>query len=143
MEISKCLESPYPKSVRRGILRAIEASLDSDCPNFKVGAVLVKNSNIIGVGHNIFKKTAPDSFSRNKGIHAEFQCIRNASRVRSQARDFSKLAGSTLYVARTTVGLRVAMSMPCEYCQEFLKLLDLHKIYYTDRDGGISEMVLS
>lgn len=136
--------TPHSKSVRRGIFKAIEASLKSDCPNFLVGAVLVKNGNIIGTGWNWFKKSAPDSKARHQGVHAEFHCLRACAKhkERDNHYDLTKLNGATLFVARTTATGRAAMAKPCEYCQAFLRTLNLRKIYYTNREGGISEMVL-
>jgi tRNA(Arg) A34 adenosine deaminase TadA len=135
----------YSRSVKRGISEAIKAAYLSDCPTFKVGAALIQNSNIIGIGWNWFKKSAPDSKTIYNGIHAEFHCIRRSAKLRGQFKhqyNLEKLSGATLFVARVTVADRLAMSKPCFHCQELLSMLNLRRIYYTNRDGGISEMVL-
>lgn len=131
--------------VRGGIAKAIEISLQSNAPNFRVGAVLVRNGRAISAGFNCFKKSAPSSKTRYNGIHAEFSCVRKCMK-RGEFRpgfDTGQLAGMTMFVARTTRTGRVAMAKPCTHCQELLRLLQLRRIYYTTQEGGIEELILS
>lgn len=128
----------FPWSVQRGIIYASKSALQSECPSFKVGAVLIKNGNrVIGSGWNWFKKTCPGSQTRNQGIHAEFHCMRRA--FRKYEEDYT--CGSILYVARVSpTGL--AMAKPCDECQDLLRYKGIKRIYYSNREGGISEFLI-
>ena len=131
--------------VRDGIAKAIEVSLQSNSPTFKVGAVLVRNGRTISAGFNSFKKSSPNSKTRYNGIHAEFHCIRKCM-SRGEFRpgfDSGQLQGVTMFVARTTRKGKVAMAKPCTHCQELLRLLRLRRVYYTTQEGGIAELILS
>ena len=97
--------------------------------NFRHGAVLTRNSAIIGLGVNNEKycsvgaKYRPD----NKGhstYHAEISSIIGVDR--------SITKGSTIYVARTAKGNgEDRMSKPCNMCHEVLKAQGVKKVYYT------------
>jgi deoxycytidylate deaminase len=133
------ISDEYPKSVQRGIFNAAKLASLSECPSFRVGAILVKNGGrVLGTGWNWFRKTCPGSQTRNNGIHAEFHCFR---RVFSKCSDLDYTYGAVLYVARISPhGL--AMAKPCDACQDLIRCRGLKRIYYTNREGGISEFVI-
>lgn len=137
-------ETDVTHRVRSGIAKAIEASLRSNSPSFRVGAVLIRNGRVLSHGFNWFKKSSPDSKTRYNGIHAEYHCVRKSAKrgERRGGYDLSRLSGVTMFVARVTRTGRVAMARPCEHCQELLRLLNLRRVYYTNEQGGISELKL-
>jgi len=124
--------SLFPKSVQKGILKAAEFAQLSQCPNFRVGAVIFRNGKMVDGGWNWHKKTHPQSTARNKGIHAEFHCLSRCSRI--------ELQGVVLFVARITKDGRLAIARPCFSCQLLLQDRGFKRIYYTDRNGGIGEL---
>jgi hypothetical protein len=56
--------------------------------------------------------------------------------------DKQDIRGSTLYIARLCRSGRVSIAKPCHDCVDFLSMLDLGRIYYTNRDGWLEELVL-
>jgi deoxycytidylate deaminase len=137
-------ETEVGHRVKLGIAKAIEASFRSNCPHYMVGAVLMRRGRVVNAGWNWFKKSAPDSKTRHHGLHAEFCAVRHYSKRKEfqSGYDLDSLSGCTMFVARTTRTGRVAMSKPCEGCQNLLRLLNLRKVYYTNETGGISELAL-
>ncbi len=144
MEFLTVEKTTYSRRIKRGIVRALEASMEASDSEFKVGAVLTKNGNIIGSGHNHTRKTSPNSGSRHFGQHAEYSCLRKSSKLgeKKNSYDLVRLSGAELFVARITPGGRVALAKPCDSCQSFLRHLNLKRIYYTNENGGISDMTL-
>lgn len=144
MEFLSVEKTTYSRQIKRGIVRALEVSLEAPDSEFKVGAVLTKNGNVIGRGCNHTHKTSPNSVSRHYGQHAEYRALRKSAKLgeKKNSYDLAKLRGASLFVARITPGGRVALAKPCIHCQSFLKHLGLKRIYYTNESGGISDMTL-
>jgi len=126
--------SEIPKSAYRGMALAIKLAMISECPTFKLGAVLIKNKSVVGTGWNWYRKTSPKSSTRNFGIHAEFHCLRGLS--------LSDTKGSTLYVARLTIQGTLAIAKPCQSCEVLLRTMLIKRAYYTNRRGSIDVMEL-
>jgi len=114
------------KRTRIGFKLATKAALESDAPNFKVGAALLKSGKAISTGRNWMWKTHPDSQTRHRKIHAEHHCLIGVPE--------DKLEGATLFVVRVTC-LGTSMAKPCEACHTMLKDAGITTIYYSGRDG--------
>lgn len=104
--------------MKKYICLAMIESLKSKDPNTKVGAVLVKNDEILSYGHNGFFKEYEDNFSWNDKypyvIHAEMDCITKAINDNKDIKD------SVLYVTH----------YPCNECAKLIVLSKIKKIYY-------------
>lgn len=108
---------------------AKKLSYKSDYHSHRLGAVVVRGNEIIGVGFNK-KKTHPLSETRFNNIHAELSAILSTG--------LDDLNGCSVYVYRETRQGQPAMARPCEHCIKLLKQLSVSKIYYTV-DNGFSQ----
>ena len=115
--------------VDRGIRIAKEEARESDCPTYRVGAVLMRRNQRISSGRSVFKKSHTKSRTRYNGIHAEFDCLHKLT--------LDKCRGCVLFVARITNGGKVSMARPCEICLNLLREYDIRVFYYTDHDGNV------
>ena len=115
--------------VEKGIRLAAEAASESDCPNYKIGAVLMKGNKLIARGNNIFKKSHTQSKTIYNGIHAEFNCLYNV--------DLRKCRSCSLFVARVTNAGALSMARPCPDCLDLLRERGIRVFYYTDYDGKV------
>lgn len=113
----------------RGMHYAIQSALESDCPSYRMGAVLMKRNKLISRGRNFFRKSHPDSKTIYNGIHAEFHCLNNV--------DPGKCRGNSLFVARVTNAGTLSMARPCDDCLDLLKSRGIKVFYYTDYDGEV------
>lgn len=95
----------------------------------RIGAVLVKKNKSIISGRNQPKKTHPlvRQYNNVKTIHAEFSVIIGQKR--------NLIKGSTIYIYRETRNGKVANAKPCSMCMEFLKDMEIKKIYHTTSNG--------
>ena len=119
--------------VDKGIQRAVEMASYSDCPNYKLGAVLMKGNKLISQGYNIFKKSHTQSKTIYNGIHAEFSCLYNV--------DYEKARNAALFVARVTNAGVLSMARPCDVCLELLRERGVRVFYYTDYEGNVKREV--
>ena len=87
---------------------------------YKMGAVIVKNGNVISVGTNQLK-THPEA-PRN-GLHCEIHAIKCSGKY--------DLKGSSIFVYRETRKGKIAKARPCIYCMEELKKKGFKSIFYT------------
>ena len=117
------------KKSRYFLDKAIKLSRLSDYPQFKHGAVITKNGNVLGMGVNRMVNN-PGSISddevakKHASIHAEVAALKACGKA--------NLTGATIYVARTSrIFSRPAMSKPCENCQEALREAGIKRVYYT------------
>lgn len=112
---------------------------------FKLGAVIIKNSRVISKGCNFEGKTHPllhkekETFYESTSwfvdsVHAEFHAIMRAVNK-------GNLKGSTIVVFRTTSDGKLALSRPCNSCQLFLKKFGVKKMIYTTPDGWAEEKI--
>lgn len=93
---------------------ALKTAEDSPCAKRKVGAVIVKNDNVISTGYNN-NRNAPcedtDGNTQNTTVHAEIQAIQNAEiQALQNAEDFD-LDGAIMYVTH----------QPCNNCAKAIK----------------------
>jgi len=114
-------------AIARGVAYAIDCANKSDCPNFRVGAVLMKGRRCVASGRNWFKKSHPKSKTKWNGIHAEFNCLHGL--------DPSKAKGCVIFVVRVTKGGMLSMARPCDDCMDLLRFYEIRAFYYTDFDG--------
>lgn len=126
-----CLEMSYTD---KGIRHALDAALESDCPNYRIGAVLMRRNRMVSWGRNIFRKSHTKSRTIYNGIHAEFDCLHGV--------DPGKCRNSVLFVARVTNSGAISMARPCDDCQELLRDLGIRVFYYTDYEGNVIREVL-
>lgn len=115
----------------RGLRYAIKAASLSNLQKFHVGAALFRKNRLISLGWNIRKThpLCPTLLSQ----HAEFNVMVGL--------DKDAIRGSTLYVARLGRNGQIGIAKPCDKCEEFLSLLNLGHIYYTNRSGVLEELV--
>lgn len=101
-------------------------SYKSNHGKFRIGAIIVEKSRVIGVGFNQVK-TSPYSGHKFNMRHAEFNAILNTHR--------EDLSGCELYVFRRGFDNKVRISKPCGSCHKFLKQMGIKKVYYSINDG--------
>ena len=104
-------------------------SYKSDYHSHRLGAVIVRGNEILGIGFNK-KKTHPLSMTRFNNIHAELSAILNSG--------LESLEGCSIYVYRETRQGEPAMARPCEHCLKMLRQLSISKMCYTT-DGGFRQ----
>ena len=112
--------------------QAVKAAHLSGLHKYYVGAALFRKNRLIALGWNI-RKTHP-LCPTSKSQHAEFNVMVGLAK--------EDIKGSTLYVARVGRGGRIRMSRPCKDCENFLSMLGLGKIFYTNRQGLLEELIL-
>lgn len=98
------------------------ASRNSNAINFRLGAVVAKGREILGVGANDTVKTHPRSTTPNNKIHAELAAIINAR---------TDLRGATLYVFRSGFRERPLLAKPCKHCQALIKKEGIEFVCYS------------
>lgn len=116
------------KKNRSFLNKAFNLAGESELPDFKHGAIIVKNGNQIGSGINALKNNPKSLEPGYKAfgvvsVHAEIAAIRSCKK--------SNLEGATIYVARMGKNGAMAMSRPCENCQKALKEAGIKKVFYT------------
>lgn len=106
---------------------------------FKVGAVLIRGSNIIGSGCNYQKKTHPSLLdyypttdSGCGGLHAEQAACRGL-----RPYDISR---GDLYVYRVLNTGVQGLAKPCKGCVAFLKDKKVSKVYYSLNKKGYGDL---
>ena len=110
--------------VYRGISYAIEVAQGSNCPTYKVGAVLMKGNRLVAAGANLYRKTSPHTTNFTRCPHAEFRCSNN-----------QKLKGLSIYVARVRLNGSVGMARPCADCLKYLVDGGIREIWFTNHSG--------
>lgn len=90
-----------------------------------IGAVIVKNSKLVGMGFNKLK-THPRSNHPWKHIHAELDSILNSNTCTK---------GADLYLYRENKQGQLAMCKPCAFCQILLAQAGIRRIYFTTENG--------
>lgn len=111
---------------------AKKLSYKSDYESHRLGAVITRGSDIVGIGFNK-KKTHPLSTTRFNNIHAELSAIINSG--------IEDLSGCSIYVYRETKQKQIALARPCEHCVKMLKQVGISKVFYTT-DNGYQQEVL-
>lgn len=111
---------------------AKKLSYKSDYHSHRLGAVIVRGGEVIGVGFNK-RKTHPMSHTRFNNIHAELSAVLSAG--------LEDLKGCAIYVYRETKQGQPAMARPCEHCMKLLKQLSISKVYYSTDCGFSKEKI--
>lgn len=99
---------------------------------YKLGAVLVKNGNIISVGFNKIKFNSKYSFPMKETIHAEMACLKTSGK------DYLKNA--IVFVYREDSRGNPALAKPCYNCLSRLKKFGVKRIYYSTGEYPFFEM---
>uniref|UniRef100_A0A6C0FDI6 CMP/dCMP-type deaminase domain-containing protein n=1 Tax=viral metagenome TaxID=1070528 RepID=A0A6C0FDI6_9ZZZZ len=107
--------------MKKGAMELAITEAEKSMQNHKHGAVIVQAGKIISSGHN---KTTSKVPSHLWSRHAEMAAIR-------QLTDKSKsLNDAQVYVVRINkCGL--ADSKPCKYCQEYMRLHGIKRVFYS------------
>jgi deoxycytidylate deaminase len=113
--------------IEKGVALATLSARESNCPNFKVGAALMKGQRCVSRGRNFYKKSHPKSKTIWNGIHAEFNCLHGL--------DPDKAKGCVIFVVRIMRNGELSMARPCDDCLELLNSYGVRAFYYTDYDG--------
>jgi deoxycytidylate deaminase len=124
---------------------ARNASMFSDFPKCRIGAVIVYKNKVVSVGWNA-EKTNPlqkeynrlrgfDTESANNSLHAEMMCI---CKGRKADIDWGK---ASIFVYREYKNGGLAMSRPCPACFQAIKDIGIKNIYYTGNGSYIYERI--
>lgn len=105
---------------------AEKLSEKSNHPSHKHGAVVVRKSQILGIGFNQ-TKTSPKSNHPWKMKHAELSAVLNSG--------LEDLSGCDIYIFRKTKNNEMANSKPCQFCQVMLKSLNVKRVYYSHEEN--------
>jgi deoxycytidylate deaminase len=100
-------------------------SYKSDYESHRLGAVVVRGNEILGVGFN-----HPKSTTRFNNIHAELSAILNTRE--------EDLHGCSIYVYRETRSGSPALARPCEHCISLLKRVRVSEMFYTTNNGDFA-----
>jgi deoxycytidylate deaminase len=101
---------------------AKKASMKSDHPLHRLGAVIVRGNKVVSIGCNKYK-TNPKSPHPYKHLHAEVMAIMKSNGL---CRD------AEMYIYREGKDGTPRMSRPCKSCMAAIKENGIKKIYYTD-----------
>lgn len=96
----------------------------SEHKQHRLGAVIVKSGNVLSTGYNQLR---PTKTLRHNTLHAEEAAI---LKLLNRGR-LHQLAGSSIYVSRTTKGNAVGLARPCERCMDLIRSVGIRTIYYT------------
>lgn len=112
------------------IRRAVDVAQTSEY-RWKHGAVIAKNSKILGSAPNKFRNS-PSVDPDNVSDHAERATLRELLKVRSDLR------GCTIYIARINKAGQTMMSRPCVWCMWAIIEAGIKEIVYTNDLGSFS-----
>lgn len=119
----------------RYITKALEASLESNYPRIKIGAVIVDGNYIVSQAANV-ARTHPFQYSLNRDslrhcpnhyLHAEVHAL-----VRSKTYD---LSNSEIFVARYLRDGSLGDCRPCQACDLALRRSGIRRATYTTPTG--------
>jgi deoxycytidylate deaminase len=94
-----------------------------------MGAVLVKGSRILAVGHNQLR---PSKIIGTTTLHAEAAAILKLLKEGRQ----HDLVNASLYVSRYTRGGRIGLARPCASCMSLIRSVGIQEISYTTNEGN-------
>lgn len=112
--------------------RAVTYAEKSEHGIYRLGAIIVRNGNVISFGWNK-NRTHPKAKNYTRKIHAELAALI------SDYRNFygNALYYGDMYVVRVTNGGKMATSKPCKDCWILLKEAGLKSVTYIDEQGRI------
>jgi len=101
---------------------------NSEAPDYRHGAVLVKGGSVINVSMNKNSHSRFGNRFRKRDCghathHAELGCILGLDR--------STTRGADIYVVRIGKGGELRMSKPCEMCESVLKHVGIKRVFYS------------
>lgn len=100
----------------------------SDHHSYRLGCVIFRNADIIGLGHNQLK-THSKSPHPWKSIHAEFAAAQEALHRKDS------LKGYYCFVYRENISGKIGMAKPCTSCMKYLLDLGIEKVFYTTNES--------
>lgn len=112
----------------RGLELALRFAATSDHPLHKLGAVLIKNGNLIGYGVNK-NRTHPRS-PHIFCIHAEVDAL---IKYRFEVESIH------MFVIRMTRGGSVGTSKPCAKCMVLIREAGIESVTYIDENGRVKK----
>ena len=130
---------PSELSIKRNFQKAKAASMLSDFPTYKLGAVMMLGNKVLAVGYNI-TKTHPiqkryniergyDPNVKNNGqIHAEMMCLINTKYLDV---DWSRVS---LYIYREHKDHTTAIAKPCPACEKAIRERGINQVYFTTEE---------
>lgn len=104
---------------------AVRVARHSAHPRCQVGAVLVRQGSILGIGFNSMK-THPKSTTPHRRIHAELKALLNAQ---------DDVSGADIYVVRLIKPMGFGVSFPCPSCEALLIDSGIRRVYATNHKG--------
>lgn len=115
--------------------KAVGIANNASHSQWRVGALIVKSGRVLGSGANRYRNH-PSRVDRNGvSYHAEEVALRRSTRV----------AGSTIYVARVTRSGTIGLALPCPRCQQDLFECGVTSAVWTEPKGWgkakISELI--
>lgn len=108
--------------------RAIDAALQATHPQWKLGAVIVANGNILSVGSNKYRNDPSVVSYDGVSWHAEEVALKQCPTGSAQ--------GAVMYVARVGRMGNICMSRPCSRCLPALREAGVSRVVYT-HPGGV------
>lgn len=130
---------PSELSIKRNFQKARAASMLSDFPTYKLGAVMMLGNKVLAVGYNI-TKTHPiqkkyniergynPDVKNNGWVHAEMMCLINTKYLDV---DWSKVS---LYIYREHKDHSTAIAKPCPACEKAIRERGINQVYYTTEE---------
>lgn len=94
----------------------------------RMGAVIVKNGNVISTGYN---RVRHSKLIGTPTLHAEAAAI---LKVLNEHRQHT-LVGSHLFVSRWTRGGRLGLAKPCKHCESLIRAVGIDTVSYTTDTG--------
>ena len=121
-------EQPYTGRLKRVIELSAKVAQQSDSPDYRHGAVLVRGSNALNTS---FNKNTFCSFGQrfrhpehgDPTLHAELGVILGMDRKSTE--------GATVYVARVGKNGDYRLSKPCSMCYTAMKHVGIKRVVYT------------
>ena len=124
---------------KRFIENSARTARESEFPNYRHGAILVRGGSILNTAFNKSNHINWANKFRAKDCghathHAEVGAVLGMAR--------EKTTGATVYVARVGKSGELKMSKPCEMCQQVLAHVGVKKVYYSIDDENIGYIKL-
>lgn len=104
----------------------------SNHPTHKMSCVIARKNQVISIGYNKYR-THPKSKHPYRMIHCELDAL--------LGNKFVDLKGTTAYIYRETQDGIPALSKPCIFCLEALKIAGIKKVCYSNQGKFIMEKI--
>ena len=118
----------YRGKIQRYMQVAKKSACNSEFPDYRHGAVLVRGGSVINISYNKDKFCSFGHRFRSKTegkatLHAELGAILGMDR--------SITDGATIYVARVGKENNFKLSKPCDMCEAALRYVGIKRVVYT------------